>query len=127
IAERYQAGIEGVLAVDLQTLIAKEGSAHDQEQMAKLGLDGLHYLVLEQSSDGDVTRRQAVLSFSCARHGVASWIAAPAPMGALYFCPADSTAVAAFVTKEPSLLIEDVLAGFTAEERAKFDADQAKF
>jgi len=127
VAERYQAGIEGVLAVDLQTLIAHHGTAEDRQKMAKLGLDGLRYLVLEQTSDGDVTRRQAVLSFAGARHGVASWLAAPAPMGALNFFSADSTAVAAFVTKEPSLLLEDVLAGFTDEERAKFEADRAKF
>jgi hypothetical protein len=68
-----------------------------------------------------------VLSFAGALHGVASWLAAPAPMGALGFFSADSTAVAAFVTKEPSLLLEDVLAGFTDEERAKFEADRAKF
>src|SRR5205814_296393 len=81
----------------------------------------------EQSADGDSTHREAVLSFDGARHGIASWLAAPGPMGALSFFSPDSTAVAAFVTKEPSLLIADVLASLSADERAQFDEGRAKF
>jgi hypothetical protein len=127
IAERYASGVEGVLAVDLQTLLAHHGDEADHAKMAKLGLDALQHLVLEQWTEGDTTRRQAVLSFSGERHGVASWLAAPGPMGALGFFSPDSTAVASFVTKDPALLLEDVLATMSADERAEFDADRADF
>jgi hypothetical protein len=127
IAQRYATGVEGVLAVDLARLIASQKGDAEAQRMAKLGLDGLQHLVLEQWSDGPTTRRQAVLSFDGARHGIASWLAAPGPMGALGFFSPESTAVAAFVTKEPALLLEDVMAALTAEERDHFEQDRANF
>jgi hypothetical protein len=48
-------------------------------------------------------------------------------MGALSFFSPTSTAVAAFVTKEPSLLLADILASFTAEERQEFENERAQF
>ncbi len=127
IADRYAAGIEGLVGVDLNHVLLAQASSGDRETLQRLGLDGVQYLLLEQWAEGGTTRREAVLSFAGARHGIASWLATPAPMGALSFFSPDATAVAAFVTKEPSLLLADVLASLTEEERAKFDADRARF
>lgn len=127
IAGRYAAGVDGILAVDLKTMMSAHTDAEDRDKMSKLGLDGVQHLLLEQWAEGNETKREAVLSFDGARHGIASWLAAPAPMGALTFFSPDSTAVAAFVTKEPRLLLADVLAAFSAEERERFEADRAKF
>jgi ferric-dicitrate binding protein FerR (iron transport regulator) len=127
IASRYATGVDGILAVDLKTMIAAHGDKEDADKLSKLGLDGVQHLLVEQWADGDVQRREAVISFDGARHGVASWLSAPGPMGALTFFSPDSTAVAAFVTKAPSLLLADVLASFSADERAQFDADHQKF
>lgn len=127
IAGRYAAGVDGILAVDLKTMMTAHADAEDRDKMSKLGLDGVQHLLLEQWAEGNETKREAVLSFDGARHGIASWIAAPGPMGALTFFSPDSTAVAAFVTKEPRLLLADVLAAFSAEERERFEADRAKF
>jgi hypothetical protein len=127
IAGRYAAGVEGLLAVDLDTMITAHAEGDERDRLARLGIDGVQHLLLEQWADGQTTRREAVLSFDGARHGVASWLAAPGPMGALSFFSPQSTAVAAFVMKEPSLLLADVLASLTAEERDRFEADRARF
>jgi hypothetical protein len=127
IAERYAAGVEGILAVDLHRMVIAHADDGDRTKLARLGLDGVQHLLLEQWTEGDTARREAVISFDGARHGVAAWLAEPGPMGALSFFSPDATAVAAFVTKEPSLLLADVLASFTAEERERFEADLARF
>src|SRR6185436_16861622 len=127
IADRYAAGIDGILAVDLKTMMTAHADGDDRDKLSKLGLDGVQHLLLEQWAEGNETKREAVLSFDGARHGVASWLAAPGPMGALTFFSPNATAVAAFVTKEPRLLLADVLAAFSAEERERFEADRAKF
>ena len=127
IADRYAAGIDGILAVDLKTMMTAHADGDDRDKLSKLGLDGVQHLLLEQWAEGNETKREAVLSFDGARHGVASWLAAPGPMGALTFFSPNATAVAAFVTKEPTLLLADVLAAFSAEEREKFEADRARF
>jgi len=127
ITGRYAAGVDGILAVDLKSMMAAHADSDDRDKLSKLGLDGVQHLLLEQWAEGNETKREAVLSFDGARHGIASWIAAPGPMGALTFFSPNATAVAAFVTKEPTLLLADVLAAFTAEERERFEADRARF
>ena len=52
----------------------------------------------------------ADLSFGSERHGIASWLAAPAPMGSLDFVSADAHMAAAFVVKEPTALLDDLVA-----------------
>ncbi|HEV8629844.1 MAG TPA: hypothetical protein VGV61_05960, partial [Thermoanaerobaculia bacterium] len=126
IADRYAAGVDGLLAVDLGSMVRAHGG-EERERLERLGLAGVQHLLLEQWSEGTTQRREAVLSFDGARHGIASWLAAPAPMGALSFFSPDSTAVAAFVMKEPALLLEDVLAGLSPEERERFATDRARF
>jgi hypothetical protein len=127
IAGRYAAGVDGLLAVDLASMVVAHAKGDEREKMTRLGLAGVQHLLLEQWADGGTTRREAVLSFDGERHGIASWLAAPGPMGALSFFSPDATAVAAFVTKEPALLLADVLASLSADERAQFEADRARF
>jgi hypothetical protein len=127
IAERYAAGVDSLLAVDLAGVLVARGEEEDREKLARLGFSGVRHLVAEQWAEGDTTRRQAVLSFAGARQGIPSWLAAPAPMGALGFVSPEATTVMSFVVKEPALLIEDVLAALTAEERESFAAEREKF
>ena len=117
VAARYEHGVDTLLGVDLQALVAAGKGPEDLARLEKLGLDGVQDLVVEQRVDGDQTRRQAVLSFRDTRRGVAAWLAAPGPMGSLSFVSADASAATAFVVREPRLLFADVLAALTAEER----------
>jgi hypothetical protein len=127
VAERYAQGVDGLLAVDLATILAMSSEPGSSERLARLGLSGVRHLLAEQWVDGEHTRRQAVLAFEGERQGIASWLAAPAPMGALGFVSPEATTVMSFVVKEPSLAIQDVLAALTSEEREKFETGRAEF
>jgi hypothetical protein len=50
-----------------------------------------------------------MLSFKEQRSGIASWLAQPGPMGALNFISPDANMVAAFVVREPSSLVDELL------------------
>ncbi len=127
IAGRYAAGIDGLLALDLHSMMTAHADDNDREKLTRLGLGGVQHLLLEQWAEDNTTKREAVVSFDGQRQGIASWLAAPGPMGALSFFSPDSTAVAAFVTKEPSLLLADILASFSAEERQEFERERTEF
>src|SRR5262249_45297558 len=51
----------------------------------------------------------ADLTFNGTRHGIASWLAAPAPIGGLDFVSKDAGAAAGLVTKSPAALLDDAL------------------
>jgi hypothetical protein len=64
--------------------------------------------VVEQEHLDDSTQNRATVSFAGPRTGVASWLAAPAPMGALDFVTPGASFAAAFVVKEPALVLDDL-------------------
>jgi len=68
------------------------------------------------------TNSRAMVSFKEQRSGIASWLAAPGPMGALNFVSPDANVVAAFVVREPSSLVEELLGYLeTASPRIRQD------
>ncbi len=112
VAEAYFEGVGYLLAIDVQSLIASEMErSSDGEGRAlfdNLGLTDVRDVLIERQSVGDLTETRAEVSFAQARRGLASWLAEPAPMGALDFVSADAKVAAAFVVKEPQLMVEDL-------------------
>ncbi|HVG38812.1 MAG TPA: FecR domain-containing protein, partial [Pyrinomonadaceae bacterium] len=119
VADVYQHGAGFVLAADLQKILARSLTAQQKGDGAapppraatfdRLGLTTLKYLIVElKQQDGQGSNR-AVLSFTEPRRGVASWLAAPGPMGALEYISPEANMVAAFVVKEPAALVDDLL------------------
>jgi hypothetical protein len=49
------------------------------------------------------------LSFAGARHGMASWLAAPGPMGTLDFVSPEATFASSFVIKNPGTLLAELI------------------
>ncbi|HEY0713249.1 MAG TPA: hypothetical protein VGF45_11290, partial [Polyangia bacterium] len=74
----------------------------------QLGASAARYLVVEQEHLENPTQNRATVSFAGPRTGVASWLAAPAPMGALDFVTPNASFAAAFVVKEPALVLDDL-------------------
>ncbi len=117
LADVYREGAGLIVAADLQKIIAeltrdngaRVGGAQRLETYRQLGLLNLRYFVVEQKEVGAKTNSRAVLTFAEPRRGLASWLAAPAPMGALNYISRDANVVAAFVVKEPKLLVDDLL------------------
>ncbi|HVS03226.1 MAG TPA: FecR domain-containing protein [Thermoanaerobaculia bacterium] len=127
LASRYQDGVDTLIAVDLGSWVLSGKSADEMARLERLGVADVEHLVIEQWVDGDTTRRHAVLSFTEARRGIASWLAAPAPMGSLGFVGPDAATAAAFVFKEPAALFADLMGALTAEEREDVLVDLAEF
>src|SRR5205807_818199 len=85
---------------------------HTPEQNSKYQLTGLadvEYLIAERKGSGDQVQNRAQVTFVNQRRGLASWLAAPAPIGGLDFVSKDAGAVAAFISKNPADMLDDVL------------------
>lgn len=111
IADIYREGAGFIIAADLQKIIAqsKGDNAKTNGALDRLGVTNLKYFIAEMKEDQGKPFNRAVLSFSDSSHGIASWLAAPGPMGALEFISPDANVVAAFVVKQPAALVDDLL------------------
>jgi len=120
IAQAYAHGAGILFAADLErittaSLRQAQGDPRRAATLRQAGLDGLRHLVFERrSASGDEAQTQALLAFAGPRRGIPSWIAEPAPMGALDFVSTNAQAAAAFVFKSPSLVLDDIIAVATA-------------
>lgn len=118
LAETYQAGAGIIVAADLEKIIDRmmragtngdPNAAKHNETFKQLGLMSLKHFVVEQKDGEGKTSSRAMLSFKGERRGIASWLAAPGPMGALNFISPDANMVAAFVVREPASLVDELL------------------
>jgi hypothetical protein len=116
IADVYKEGAGLIVAADLERVIAqatsdvtKVGGQQRLDLYRQTGLLNLKHFVVEQKEVKAKTQSRAVLSFNEPRRGIASWLAAPGPMGALKFISPDANVATAFVVKEPTLLVDDLL------------------
>jgi hypothetical protein len=117
IADIYKDGAGLIVAADLEKIVThamqeetkKDNSEQRMEAYKKLGLLDLKYFIAEQKEKNGKTESRAMLTFTQTRRGVASWLAAPGPMGALDFISPDANVTAAFVVKEPTALVDDLL------------------
>jgi ferric-dicitrate binding protein FerR (iron transport regulator) len=111
LAAQYKNGTEILFGANL----AEMTSAHrplDPEQSSHFALTGLtdvEYLIAERKGTGAQVQNHAQLTFVGQRRGLASWLAAPAPIGGLDFISKDAGAVAAFISKNPADMLDDVL------------------
>ncbi len=131
ILEAYPGGVGLLFAADLERMTAAVtaagggSDARQQQVLQRSGLDGLRYLVLERKIVAEEGQTQAVLAFAGVRRGIASWLAAPAPMGALDFVSPYAQGAAAFVFKGPSLIFDDLL-GLVASSDSAAGAELAR-
>jgi hypothetical protein len=74
-----------------------------------MGLSSVDRLVVEQKQVDGKTTTQAQLNFNGERAGIASWLAPPAPMGALEFVSPQAYGIASAVTKDAATMVGDIL------------------
>src|SRR5258707_215671 len=113
MAAAYQQGAGLLFGANLQEMAshhaATHPSGHHQQAFEQSGLADVQYLVAERKDSNGQTLNHADLTFNGPRRGVASWLAAPAPIGGLDFVSQDAGIVAAFVSKSPAQMLDDVL------------------
>ena len=115
ISDVYKDGAGLVVAADLERIVGQVAGksntpeeARHVEGLKQLGVMNLRHFVAEQKDVNGKTLTRAALTFSEANKGIASWLAAPGSMGALEFISPNANVAAAFVVKEPALLVDDL-------------------
>lgn len=131
LAEAYQGGVDLVVGVDLKAFVARAASAGADDPRAgdtlrMTGLLDAEHLIVERHSSAGASSGRAALTFSAERHGLAAWLAAPAPIGSLSFVSSGAVGALAFVMREPSLLVDDLFATISAGQ-PDFPAKLAAF
>jgi len=110
IVDVYSQGTEIVVAANLgQILNATHTQQQESNALSSSGFNDVKYLIAtrgEASNQGD---NRITVEFSGPRRGVASWLAAPAPVGSLDYVSANAGAAFSFVAKQPALMFDDVL------------------
>jgi hypothetical protein len=117
IANVYSRGTETVVAANLGQIVK---SAHAQQEASQAlrnsGFNDIRYLIAtrgESASQGD---NRITLEFDGQRHGMASWLAAPSPMGSLDYVSSNAGAAVSFVAKQPALMLDDIFSTIGASD-----------
>lgn len=105
ILEAYTEGAGLLFAADLERLTA----GVRQRDFPPPGFEGVRHLVVERKELFGKNHTEAALSFAGERKGVASWLAAPGPMGALDFLSPNAQAAAVFLSKAPAQVLDDLV------------------
>jgi len=117
IANVYSRGTETLIAANIgQILSSAHAEKGDSKALRNSGFNDIKYLMAtrgESSSQGD---NRITLEFNGQRHGIASWLAAPAPMGSLDYVSSNAGAAVSFVVKQPALMLDDIFSTIGASD-----------
>jgi hypothetical protein len=135
LQEAYDRGAGFLIAADLHRIIASDTmsgrgrSRKPDQELARSGFGDMRYLILEHREINGTPDNRMVIDFAGERRGMASWLAAPAPMGSLEFVSRSASVAVAFVGKDPQLMLNDILdmaPGDKAKQQAEMADTEAK-
>lgn len=106
ILDAYGEGAGLLFAADLERLSAR---MRPRDLPRATGFEGLRHLIVERKELFGKSHTEAALAFAGPRSGIASWLAAPGPMGSLDFLSPNAQAAAVFLSKTPSQVLDDIL------------------
>ena len=110
VAQSYQGGANTVFGIDLHKVLglAEESKPQSRGMLEKTGFSGVNYLVTENRIRGSRSENKMELTFNGPRRGVASWIAAAAPMGGLDFVSSKAAMAGDIMLKDPAQIFDDL-------------------
>jgi hypothetical protein len=109
----YSQGTETLVAANLgQILNATHTQQEDSAVLRNSGFNDINYLIATRGETSNHGDNRITLEFSGPRRGIASWLAAPAPMGSLDYVSANAGAAVSFVAKQPALMFDDLFSTF---------------
>src|SRR5580704_3955398 len=109
----YSQCAETLVAANLGQIL---NSTHAQQQESKVlqnsGFNDIKYLIATRGETSNHGDNRVTLEFNGQRRGIASWLAAPAPVGSLDYVSANAGAAVSFVAKQPALMFDDLFSTF---------------
>jgi hypothetical protein len=110
VAQAYEGGTGVVVAADLEKILSQVPLGGDQNQklFQRTGFADVKYLVWEHKTVEGQAGSDVELSFTGPRHGVASWLAPPGPLGSLDFVSPKAMVAGAVLLKDPAQIFEDI-------------------
>ncbi len=129
ISEAYSRGAGFLLAVDLHELIAESSrtgkrNASQDRSLEASGFGDARYLIAEHRDMSGTPDNRAVLQFAAQRRGIASWLGSPAPIGSLEFVSGNAGMAVSFITKQPELMMDDILQMAATDKHGAKDLDE---
>ncbi len=125
VVRSYQQGAGWLFCADMEQIVAHNVQEGSNNQLPP-GIGDVRYLMMERREVGGKTENRAALTFASERRGVASWLAAPASMGALDFISPDASLVNAVVIKNPRSIMEEMFQIIGSSE-PKFPQELSEF
>jgi hypothetical protein len=134
ITDAYSRGAGVILAADLhQMMNAKIEIARARRNatgaVEKSGIEDVRYLIAEHRELNGIPQNHLNLQFLGTRQRVASWLAAPAPMGSLDFVTPNVAFAVAVLSKDPKEIANDLMTMAQEKgngEQKNWDAAESK-
>ena len=141
IAAAYERGAGIILAADLHQMMANaqaqfaaraikrpmEGDHGMHIASANSGIEDVRYLIAEHREINGMPQNHLNVEFSGTRERVASWLAAPGPIGSLDFVSTNAAIAVAGLSKDPKAIADDIIAMAAAGPgRNGFDEPNSK-
>ncbi|HEV8494533.1 MAG TPA: hypothetical protein VGR76_19805, partial [Candidatus Angelobacter sp.] len=110
LAQSYQSGTQMLMAVDLQKVLDLAPQSPPQARMMldKAGFSDVKYFFAEGKMTGKEAVSQGELAFNGPRRGVASWIAAPGPLGSMDFLSPKAYSATVVRLKSFTQILDDI-------------------
>jgi hypothetical protein len=115
IAAAYSRGAGVFLAADLHQMMGDKlelmrANQKSKDAIESSGMEDVRYLIAEHREANGVPENHLNLQFSGTRQRVASWLAAPAPIGSLDFVTPNALFAVALLSKDPKAIADDMMA-----------------
>jgi hypothetical protein len=109
LAQGYEGGATIVAGLDVQAILKKDGpkDKKDRALLDRTGFSDMKYVVWDHKSVNGQETSQFELSFTGPRRGVASWVAAPGPMGSLDFVSPMAAIAVSILLKDPQKIYDE--------------------
>lgn len=124
IAKEYANGITVLAAADLQKVLKQVpvGTPQSQASLQQSGFADMKYLIWDHTTVESKLVSQSEVSFTAPRHGFASWLASPAPLGSLDFVSPTSVIATSIVLVQPAKMFDDAQKFFSSSASNPFAA-----
>jgi hypothetical protein len=129
IASAYGRGAGIILAADVHQMLLnnpklQSADGNSRAAFESSGMDGVRYLIVEHRETNGLPENHMNVQFAGTRQGIASWLAAPAPIGSLDFVTPNASMAVAFLSKDPTAIADDMMTMAAQDKGTSIDRSE---